>query len=351
MSFQPLAHMQNMCRKGVFVVFLCYSFAMKSIKSPRLKKGDNVGVCSPSGTIAHKRELFDRAKAGFEQATNLSITVAPNAYAAHYYSAGTMQERLDDFHGLITDKQIKAILFSAGGDTASDLVPHLDYDLIAKNPKIISGISDATTILTAITAKTGLITFLGLELLDYADHKKPYEVQSISDMWFIGEPHVIHPNAKWKELKDTYTVYEGWQTIRDGSAQGQLFGGNSESYIQLLATPYELIIPQGILFLETYRQSKKQIHKTLMQLKLHGILDTISGLVIGYCVESDKQDVVGNDQPIQDTVLEVTKEYSFPIMQIGEIGHCVENFMQPIGAHAAMDATSLRFTITETVTV
>ncbi|HLC48848.1 MAG TPA: S66 peptidase family protein [Candidatus Andersenbacteria bacterium] len=323
---------------------------MNTIKPPKLHQGDKVGICCPSGTIDHKRELFDRAKNGFQKATELQVHVAPNAYAKHYYSAGTVQERLDDFHALIADPTIKTIIFGAGGDTASDLLPYLNYELIKNNPKIISGISDATTLLTAITAKTGLVTFLGLEILDYADYKMNYTTQAMQNAWFDGGPQTIQPNPNWKELKENFTRYTGWQTIREGVATGQLFGGNSESYIQLLNTPYELRIPQGILFLETYKLPKKQIHKTLIQLQLRGILDDIAGLIVGYCLESDKQEIVGNDQLIQETILEVTSEYSFPIMQIGEIGHCVENFMQPIGAHAKMDATALQFEITESVT-
>ncbi len=323
---------------------------MNTIKPPKLHAGDKVGICSPSGTIDHKIELFERAKAGFEKATGLSAVVAKNAYAKHYYSAGTPQERVDDFHSLIADPTIKAMVFSAGGDTASDLLPHLDYNLIRNNPKIISGISDATTLLSPITAKTGLITFLGLEILDYADHEMEYETQSIQDMWFDGSAREMRPNPNWKELKNNHTTYTQWQMIREGSAEGTLFGGNSESFIQLLDTAYDFRVPNGLLFFETYKQPKKQIHKTLMQLKLHGVLDDIAGLVVGYCLESDKQEVVGNEQPIAETILEVTKEYSFPIMQIGEIGHCVENFMQPIGVGAKMDATNLRFEITENVT-
>ncbi|MDA1169028.1 MAG: LD-carboxypeptidase [bacterium] len=324
---------------------------MQIIKPPKLHTEDIIGICCPSGTIEHKKELFERAIKGFENASGLKTVIAPNAYAKHYYSAGTMQERLDDFHGLIADPTIKAIIFGAGGDTASDLLPHLDYDLIKNNPKIITGISDATTLLTAITAKTGLITFLGLEFLDFADNAMNYTVQSIQQSWLSGTPHELFPNPAWKELQNNYTTYKTWQTIREGTSSGQLFGGNSESYIQLLDTPYELVIPNGILFLETYKLPKKQIHKALMQLQIRGVLDQIAGLVVGYCLESDKPDIVGNEQLIAETILEVTKEYSFPIMQIGEIGHYVENFMQPLGAHVKMDATNLRFEITEPATI
>lgn len=324
---------------------------MNSIKPQKLRAGDTVGICSPSGTIAHKRELFEQAKAGFEKATGLNVLVADNAFAKHHYSAGTPEERLHDFHSLIKHPEVKAVLFSAGGDTAIDLVEHIDYDAVTANPKIISGISDATTLLSPITAKTGLITFLGLEFLDFAEHDMAYTVESIQRAWFDGNIGTIQPNPNWAELRETRSTYHTWQTIRGGSAEGRLIGGNSCSFIQLLGTPYELSLDPAILFLETYKLPKKQIHKALMQLKVRGVFDRIQGLIIGYCLESETPEVVGNDQPLNELVLEITKEYSFPIMHIGEIGHYVENTLQPFGALARMNADTKEITITEPVTI
>lgn len=323
----------------------------KMITPPKLKKRDLVGVCSPSGTIAHKRKLFEEAKNNFEAATGLKLVIAPHTLARRYYSAGTSEERFSDFDALLRDENIKAIIFAAGGDTAIDLVGRLDYDFIKEHPKIISGISDATTLLSAITAKTGLITFLGLEFLDFAHHDMTYEIDSIERAWFMGQLGNIHENSRWHDFDKTPTAYCGWQTIREGKAEGQLIGGNFQSFMQLVGTEYDLSFPQSILFLETYKLPKKQIHKGLMQLKLHGVLDRIEGLIIGYCLECDNPDVVGNEQPIAETVLEVIQDYDFPIMQVGEIGHRVENCLQPLGAQAHMDASKLEFEILEDVTV
>lgn len=324
---------------------------MDSITPPKLKKGDLVGVCSPSGTIAHKEDLFRRAVENFERETGLKVLVAPNALAKHYYSAGTVQERVDDFHALIENDDVKAIVFSAGGDTAVDLLPQLDFDLIQKNPKIMAGISDATTLLSPITAKTGLITFLGLELLDFADDDMPYVVDSLERAWFQGEIGKVQANPNWRDFKGTNANYGGWLTIREGTAEGRLVGGNLQSFLQLVGTQYELPFQDSILFFEAYRLPKRQIRKALMQLKLRGVFEQITGLIVGYCVESDEPTVIGNEQPLEEAVLDIVGEYDFPIMQIGEIGHWVENFLQPIGAKAKMDATNLQFETLESVAV
>lgn len=323
---------------------------MDIIKPLKLNKGDLVGLCSPSGTIAHKKDLFERARENFEKTTGLRTLTAPHTLSKHFYSAGTAEERLDDLHSLITNPDVKAIIFAAGGDTAIDLVQGLDYSLIQKHPKIIAGISDATTLLSAITTKTGMVTFLGLELLDFATQPMTYEVEWLKRAWFEGEMGEVHANTQWHDFDNTYTTYCGWQTIRAGAAKGKLIGGNFQSFTQLVGTDYDLTQPDSILFLETYRLPKKQIHKGLMQLHMRGVLKQISGLVIGYCLECDNPDVVGNEQPIAETVLEVTRDYTFPIMQIGEIGHRVENCLQPLGVQARMDAGKLEFEILESVT-
>src|SRR5688572_11188747 len=105
------------------------------IKPPKLKAGDTIGLCSPSGTIAHKKDLFEKAKKHYERSTGLSIVVGPNAFDQHYYSAGMPEARLSDFSTFVDDPTIKAIIFSAGGDTAIDLVESLPYNDIRQNPK------------------------------------------------------------------------------------------------------------------------------------------------------------------------------------------------------------------------
>lgn len=85
----------------------------------------------------------------------------------------------------------------------------------------------------------------------------------------------------------------------------------------------------------------------LAAMRLKGIFEKISGMIIGYCLGSDDPDEIGDDRPMKDLILEVTNGYDFPIMQIGEIGHKVDNIMLPIGARATMNATTLTFSIDE----
>lgn len=322
------------------------------MKAPKLRPGDLVAIISPSQPPSTKNSHsdFEKARKNIERATGLKTVLAPNALAEHYYSAGTVQQRLDDFHWALKNSDVKGIMFSVGGNTAIELVDKLDYELIKQNPKIITGISDATTLLNPIFTKTGLITFLGPEFTDFALEPMTYEVESMKHAWFDGEPSEIKANPNWRDFDGLPTTYKGWRTIRKGQAEGRIIGGNYNSFAQLYPTEYVPELTGSILVLETYGYSKRDLHGALARLKLWGVFDKISALIVGYCLSSDAPGVKGNERDLAELVLEVTDGYGFPVMQIGEIGHNVENIMLPIGARAKLDATNKTFAILEAVT-
>ncbi len=320
------------------------------MKARKLQPGDEVAVISPSSSIINNRKLAEIAKLNFERATGLTLHFAPNAFASHYYSAGTPQQRLEDFRWALNEPNIKAIIFSVGGKTAVELIDGLDYELIRQHPKIIAGVSDATTLLNSISAKTGLITFLGLEFLDYGKQPMAYETAAIKQAWFEGTIDRIEPNPHWRDFDDLPTSYKGWQSIKPGVATGRIVGGNFPSFAQLIKTDYMPDLTDSILVMETYKWDKSQIHQALVQLKLWGTYEKISGLIIGYCLGSDDPTRPGYERMLPDIAREITASYSFPIMWLGEIGHNVENIMLPIGAQARIDTHKNIFEITEAVT-
>lgn len=138
---------------------------MEVILPKRLQKGDTVGVISPSGYIPEAlRAECDRAREALG-ALGLQIKMGTHAFDRHFYSAGTREARLEDFHALWRDPEIKMIVMSQGGDTANHLLDGIDYNMIRENPKIFAGFSDGTTLVNAIFARTGLATHYGPSFL------------------------------------------------------------------------------------------------------------------------------------------------------------------------------------------
>lgn len=140
---------------------------MEIIKPPRLQKGDTIGIISPSQSVVIDNKQTRGFNKGIKKLETLGfkVLIAPHARGRYFYSAGTPEERAEDFQQMIGDRKVKAILMSMGGETANEVLPLLDFELIRHNPKIIMGMSDGTTLLCPITDKTGLITFYGPDLI------------------------------------------------------------------------------------------------------------------------------------------------------------------------------------------
>lgn len=314
---------------------------MEYLLPPRLKLGDKVGVISPSSTIKHRREEYERAAARLEQGLGIKLVPAKNAFNSFYYSGGTIQERLDDFHDMVCDREIKGIIFSAGGNSAIDLVDKLNYALIKKNPKIIAGISDACTFLNSIAARTGLIAYEGFEFFDF--NRGPvgdYGFAYLEKAWFKESIGETFANPSWRNFGNLATRYRGWRTFRPGKAEGVVAGGNLSVILNLIDTPYFPELDGSILACESYLLSKRDINARYKVLRLKKVFEKISGLIVGYNHGSDDPKILGNDRDIKDIVLEATAGYDFPIMEVGEIGHRVENIILPIGGKAKLDATN-----------
>jgi muramoyltetrapeptide carboxypeptidase len=309
------------------------------IRPERLRAGDRAIIVSSSSTIADRSEAAERARLSLETTLGLKVEFAHHAFAQDYYSAGRTEERRHDLMAAFTDPDIKAVCFSTGGATAVDLVDRLDYATIAKHPKILAGLSDSSTLLNAVTAKTGLVTFHGLELFDFSQHEMQYTTQGIRQVWFDQWAGDYRPNPDWRDLEGDETTYRGWRGIKPGRARGTAVGGNSEGFMQLVGTDYCPTLDGSILFLETYRLQKRHIQALLATLKLKGVFESIRGLITGYCLGSDAPGT-GNERDIADIVLETTSDYTFPVMQVGEIGHQVENLILPIGAVIEIDTSS-----------
>jgi muramoyltetrapeptide carboxypeptidase len=206
----------------------------------------------------------------------------------------------------------------------------------------------AWTLLNAVTARTGLVTFHGFELLDFTVHEMQYTARNIKQVWFDQWSGDYRPSPDWRDLERDETTYRGWHEIKPGRARGTAVGGNSEALMQLIGTDYCPALDGSILFPKTYRPQKRHIQALRATLKLRGVFESIRGLIIGYCLGSDAPGI-GNERDIADIVLETTSDYTFPVMQVGEIGHQVENLILPIGAAIEIDTSSPSLILPEPV--
>ena len=133
--------------------------------------------------------------------SSLGLNYKIGKYVFESYSdlAGTDEQRLEDFHAMWADKEVDAVFPIRGGNGSVRLLPKLDFDLIAKNPKIFIGYSDITGLLIPIHQRTGLVTFHGPTAgsffeAAYTFHHFRKAVMSVKPIGTVSDP----PEVMWK---------------------------------------------------------------------------------------------------------------------------------------------------------
>ncbi|MDF2872676.1 MAG: LD-carboxypeptidase, partial [Anaerocolumna sp.] len=66
---------------------------------------------------------------------NIKTKVSPFIYRTNSVTAGTARERGEALMNLFTDSRIEAVFDISGGDTANEILEHLDYKIIEENYK------------------------------------------------------------------------------------------------------------------------------------------------------------------------------------------------------------------------
>jgi muramoyltetrapeptide carboxypeptidase len=317
-----------------------------SIKPPRIQVGDTIGIISPSSPITD--DVAEQFKFGIKKLEKLGLKpkLSKHVFDKYFYSAGKREDRISDFNSLWEDPEVKMILMTIGGNSCLQILDGIDYNLISGKPKIFAGISDGTILLNAIYAKTNLVTYHGPDLIfTFGARISPLIEENVVKTFFSGNVGKLQPNPDWIHQENEKISYKGWRWLREGKASGKLVGGHSNSLTHLVLSGYGPDFNEKILFLEG-TDLLGRLDRQLSSLRLKGIFDQIRGMIIGW-FEGSKMIEKGQDRPVRDVILEITKEFDFPILEIGELGHNVENYVFPIGCQATIDSSKNLLSIDE----
>jgi muramoyltetrapeptide carboxypeptidase len=331
------------------------------VKAPRLKRGDLIGIVSPSWGGA---ALFPhRVDQGIRHLNSLGfrVKIAPHALNRRGYVSDLAENRAQDIHEMFGDRQVKAIIAAIGGDHSCHLLPLLDYGLIRQNPKIFMGYSDVTVLNIAIYHKAGLVTFNGPALLtDFGESPRTLEYTEEYFLRAVAAPIPIgriEPSPVWTEEVQNWEEKEdlkraralkpsnGWTWLKAGSSEGVLIGGCLESLQHLRGTPYWPDWEDAILFIETSEEKPgpETVDGMLMDYQNMGVLDKIRGLLVGRPMRYSAEEA----QQLDEILLQRTRGYSFPIVTGMDFGHTAPQFTLPVGVRARIDSPEAAFEILE----
>ncbi|MBL4862317.1 MAG: LD-carboxypeptidase [Crocinitomicaceae bacterium] len=289
---------------------------------PALKRGDTIGICAPAGAIKDPSEIDE-----FTSIINnlgYKVKVGKNVKLRYGYFSANDQERAEEFMAFIHDSSVQGIFFIRGGWGCARLLPFIDFNAIQMNPKVIMGFSDLTTLINAITTKTGLITFHGP---GGNSSWNPYSVDYIQRL--LSKKEAVN----YKNKPDDAPII----TYASGQATGELFGGNLTVLTSMIGSDYLPDWENKILFLEDVKEEPYSIDRMLTQLKLNGVFDKVNAIILGTLREC-----LAEEPEYSFTLEEVFEQHfsgsTFPVFYGAQFGHVKNKFTIPVGVKATVDA-------------
>jgi len=287
---------------------------LKTLKPPRLKRGDTIGIVAPASHF--DLEMFNRGIAVLES-MGFNTSIPEILFNKKEYFAGSDLERAEMVNRYFADTSIKAIMCARGGYGSIRILSLLDYKTIQKNPKIFIGFSDVSALLSTLYLRCRLVTFHGptVTTLGNSDQKTK---DSLFSMITSGEKPEI--------------AMESGITIHPGSASGPVLGGNLKTLCHLLGTRFQPEFKGCILFFEDRGEVAYRIDRMLSQMKLAGCFNSLAGLILGNFEDC------GDTDDIIRIVDDIFKDDKIPIIAGLEVGHGKRNLAIPTGLKATLNA-------------
>ena len=270
------------------------------IKPKKLKKGDKVAIVSLSSGLAGEEMFRHRYELGKKRLEKLGFNVVTmkNALKGIEYLYNHPEKRAEDFMEAILDKDIKGIICNIGGDDTIRLLPYIDFEAIANNPKVFMGYSD-TTINHFMMQKAGVVSYYGPAVMtDFAENNSmhTYTLKYINEVLLENrEDIVIKSSDKWTSEYLDWAIEEndnisrkineekyGYEVLQgNGTFTGELLGGCVDVFPMMVGTkiwPKKEEWKNKILFLETSEDEIKPLYLQyiLRNLVAQGIFEEIS---------------------------------------------------------------------------
>lgn len=342
------------------------------IKPSRLAVGDTVAVVSPSwGGPSIFPHVFDKG-VGVLEDLGLKVKEFPTARADDLFLSENPRARAEDINNAFADEDVKAIFASIGGDDSVRILPFLDTVAIRKNPKILMGYSDTTTLLTYIN-QMGLVTFNGPSVMagfsqlqalpkSFGEHvqrmlfttQENYEYRSFG-VYCDGYPD-------WCDSKNVGMTNElksdgGWRFLQgSGIASGELYGGCIEVMEMLNGTDYWAkrdFWDEKVLFLETSEDKPpvQRVRQMLRNYGMQGIFDRVSAVLFGRPRDYSDGEKADFDQMVLEVIKGEFGNVDIPVVSNMDFGHSDPQFILPMGVRAEIDCERETFKLLESPVV
>lgn len=300
----------------------------KKIQPPFLKKGDEVGIVSPSFCIEEKL-LLEAVQ--YLEKWGLRVRIGKNAAKREGPFAGSDEERLFDIQEMTDDKQIKAVLCSRGGYGLSKIIDKVDFSALIKKPKWYSGFSDITVLHTWLNEVCGIMSIHGEMPLNFNNTLKTADTFNSLKHALFGE-----------------TISHEWEgpVYRPADVTAEVTGGNLSLLFSLRGTKADPATNGKILFIEDVGEYYYHIDRMLTSFKLSGHLENLSALIVGGMNKITDIKIPWG-KSIEETILGAVVDYDYPVIFNFPAGHIPDNRAFYIGREAKIEIKGKKIVLTQ----
>jgi muramoyltetrapeptide carboxypeptidase len=300
------------------------------LKPHALKPGDTIALVAPAGpaSLAPVRKYADRLeKAGYK------VILPAGGERKVGYLGGTDEQRAEEINAALRDPRVRAVMPVRGGYGLTRIPDRIDYAALRNDPKIITGYSDLTALHLAVARKARVVTFHSpMPMSQLWNEDKPYAFAAASFRRAVFA--ASYPRGEAGYL---LALPEGqpWPVkLAGGKGRGRLVGGNLTLICSTLGTPYAIEAKGNLLFLEDTNEAPYRIDQSLSQLRLAGVLEGVSGVLLGGFTTKDAAQVRDIDRVLR----EYFGKAKVPVLMNFPVGHIPSNATLPYGTSAELDA-------------
>jgi muramoyltetrapeptide carboxypeptidase len=304
---------------------------------PPLPDGGTIGVAAPASGFENRSEVL-RGVEWWEQ-RGYRVKLGEHVLDRDDYVAGDERERAADLMAMFSDPEVDVVQSLQGGYGSAQTIPHLDFEVIAQNPKPFVGYSDITALHVTIRQRAGLATFYGYGLVGMGEKES-------SDFSRERLLEVLRGGGAGEVPRDPDDPYV--RAIAGGKVTAPLVGGCLWLLLQTMGTPWEVELNGCIFFFEDYDAPPWYVDGMLTQLGQAGKLAGVRGVVVGdmeKCDWRESRPEWPRTRSIEDVLEQHLEPLGVPVLYKLPLGHGKHLAALPLGVTATLDADARTLTI------